>query len=93
MKTNKKAILGFAVAMVFSLGLMQGINQKSIQQNDMNIQQVGAGMIIAGAEEGGGMGAAIGFYGGAMLAYTAESAPVWGSMGPVGWIIGGGMAL
>jgi len=38
MKTNKKAILGMLVAMVMSLGVMQGINTQK-QNGDINIQQ------------------------------------------------------
>ena len=82
--------------MVFSLAFMQGINQKSIQQHDCNMQQVGAGMVVAGAYMAGENPGAVvvtGFYGGAVLNFVAESSPVWGSMGPVGWIIGGGMTL
>ena len=58
MKQNKKAILGFAVAMIFSLGIMQGISQKNVQQQDINLQQVSIGAgYIAGETEGGASGA------------------------------------
>jgi hypothetical protein len=55
MKTNKKAILGMLVAMVMSLGVMQGINAKA---NDSNLQQCSvASGYMAGATEGGASGA------------------------------------
>ena len=51
MKTNKKAILGFAVTMIFSLAIMQGISTKNNKQ-DANIQQIGAAsMYVAGNSE------------------------------------------
>ena len=40
MKTNKKAILGMLVAMVMSLGVMNGITNE-YSQNDFNVQQAG----------------------------------------------------
>jgi hypothetical protein len=52
MKTNKKAILGMLVAMVMSLGVMNGIN--SGKTNDSSLQQVGVGCAyVAGETEGG----------------------------------------
>jgi hypothetical protein len=39
MKTNKKVVLGFAVAMVFSLAFMQGNSMKTNKQN-VNVQQL-----------------------------------------------------
>lgn len=95
-KANKKAILGFAMSMIFSLAVMQGISQKNVQQHDKNLQQIGAALVVGaayGASEDPGMAAAVGFTGGMMLNFVAESCPVWGSMGPVGWVVGGGMAL
>jgi hypothetical protein len=38
MKTNKKAILGMLVAMILSLGMMNGINSKG---KDLSLQQAG----------------------------------------------------
>ena|ERR1035437_9238115 len=51
MKTNKKAVLGFAVAMVVSLSVMQG----SLKQNNgANLQQLSLGTAyMAGSTEGG----------------------------------------
>lgn len=92
-KINKKAILGFAMSIVFSLAIMQGISQKNVQQQDMNLQQVGAGVMVLGGMEGGASGTAIQFGGATMLNFVAQSSPVWTTMGPVGWVLGGGMAL
>jgi hypothetical protein len=51
MKTNKKAILGMLVAMIMSLGVMQGIKTKS---NDSSLQQIGVGAAyVVGETEGG----------------------------------------
>ncbi|QZE15061.1 hypothetical protein K4L44_04325 [Halosquirtibacter laminarini] len=59
MKTNKKAILGFAVAMIFSLGFMQGMSTKS--NHDITIQQLGLGCAMgsACAEDGGALQAGL----------------------------------
>jgi hypothetical protein len=56
MKTiNKKAILGMLVAMIMSLGVMNGINSKT---NDSSLQQIGVGAgYMAGVTEGGASGA------------------------------------
>lgn len=58
MKTKKKAILGIAMAMIFSLAFMQGINQKSVQQQDRNLQQLGLGAAYASGETEGGVSTA-----------------------------------
>jgi hypothetical protein len=50
MKTNKKAILGFALAMVFSLAIMQG---NSIKGNKQDVNLVGAAIAYYGSEQGG----------------------------------------
>jgi len=51
MKTNKKAVLGFAVAMVVSLSVMQGSLK---QNNNANLQQLSLGTAyMAGSTEGG----------------------------------------
>jgi hypothetical protein len=93
MKTNKKAILGFAVAMVFSLAFMQGISNK----NDV-VQQVGvACTVVAANSEGGTAGA---WYAASGVAYgfavnVAYGAAVnsWNPAGWVGWAVAGGSAL
>ncbi len=48
MKTNKKAILGMLVAIVMSLGVMQGISAK---QQDVNLQQCAGLMSIYNMKE------------------------------------------
>ena len=56
MKTNKKAILGFAVAMVFSLAFMQGISTQNYKQ-DVSLHQISwAAGYASGATEGGWSG-------------------------------------
>jgi hypothetical protein len=49
MKNNKKAILGFALSMIFSLALMQGISQKNVQQQ-RNLQQISLGSAYAAGQ-------------------------------------------
>lgn len=49
MKTNKKAILGFAMSMIFSLAIMQGISQKNVQQQRC-LQQVSLGSAYAAGQ-------------------------------------------
>jgi len=49
MKTNKKAILGFAMSMIFSLAIMQGISQKNVQQQ-RSLQQVSLGSAYAAGQ-------------------------------------------
>ncbi|MBI9069241.1 MAG: hypothetical protein JEZ09_18230 [Salinivirgaceae bacterium] len=96
MKTNKKAILGFAVAMVFSLAFMQGISNKN--NIDQNNQQVGvACTVVAANSEGGTAGA---WYAASGVAYgfavnVAYGAAVnsWNPAGWVGWAVAGGSAL
>ena len=51
MKTNKKAILGMLVAIVMSLGVMNGVNSRI---SDSGFQQVSIGCgYMAGETEGG----------------------------------------
>lgn len=50
-ETNKKAILGFFTALVFSLAIMQGINMKS-SAKDISMQQIGAGAALMSGTEG-----------------------------------------
>ena len=55
MKTNKKAILGMLVAIVMSLGVMNGVNSRI---SDSGFQQVSIGCgYMAGETEGGASGA------------------------------------
>ena len=49
MKTNKKAILGFAMSKIFSLAIMQGISQKNVQQQ-RSLQQVSLGSAYAAGQ-------------------------------------------
>lgn len=97
MKKSKIAVLTFAIAIIFSLGFLQGISQKNIKESECTMQQVGAGMIVMAAyaaDDGqAGVGAVSGVSGGYLLSFVGNSFPVWSSLGPVGWIIGGGMAL
>lgn len=44
MKTNKKALMGMLVAMVMSLGVVEGIDKKA---GDTNVQQLGAACSLA----------------------------------------------
>jgi hypothetical protein len=89
MKTNKKAILGMLVAMIMSLGVMNGINSKKM--NDSNLQQIGVGAgYLSGATEGGASGAwgavsnlAVGTASG-MAAVGLGSIYISGTT-PVGW--------
>jgi hypothetical protein len=50
MKTNKKAVLGFAVAMVVSLSVMQG---NAMKTNKQDVNLVGAAVCYYSAEQGG----------------------------------------
>lgn len=55
MKVNKKAILGMFVAMVMSLGIITGINQKNSILKDANLVQISLGCAVNGATaEGAG---------------------------------------
>jgi len=90
MKTNKKVILGFAMAMIFSLALMQGVATTSNKQ-DVNLQQVSIGAgYMAGETEGGDSGAwgavstmAAGTASG--MATVGVGAAVLTTTNPVGW--------
>lgn len=89
MKTNKKAILGFAVVMVFSLAFMQGNSIKNTNQ-DTSVQQVtlGAGY-MAGSTEGGTSGAwnAASNIGAGVTAglFYGSLTNSWNPLGWVGW--------
>ena len=52
MKTDKKAILGFAIAMIFSLAIMQGTYVKSGKQDFCLQQLCGASAVVASKTEG-----------------------------------------
>jgi len=92
MKTSKKAVLGFAVAMVVSLSVMQGNAMKSNKQ-DVSIQQLGGAAAIGATycESGGGAAAGLN-YTAATLGATAAGmatagayAAVATTTNPVGW--------
>lgn len=90
MKTNKKAVLGFAVAMVVSFSFLQGSNIKNLKQ-DSSIQQVaGVAGGIASSTDGFWSGfstaisaTAVGFGAGAGVALLANQ---WH---PGGWVAAG----
>lgn len=96
MKTNKKAILGFVTAMIFSLAIMQGTNIKNLKQ-DSNIQQISAvAGGIASSTEGfwSGFSASISVSSG--LIGTGAALAIMGNLWhPGGWVaagvIGGGI--
>lgn len=54
MKTNKKAILGMLVAIVMSLGVMNGVNSR-ISDSDFQQVSIGCGY-MAGETEGSASG-------------------------------------
>lgn len=90
MKTNKKAILGFAITMIFSLAIMQGMSLKSNQQ-DITIQQIGAGAAYGAANTEGGTSAILSYTAGlaqgtaaGMTAVGLGSIYITGT-NPVGW--------
>jgi hypothetical protein len=91
MKTNKKAIFGFATAMIFSMALMQGISKKDVEQKEMSLQQVaGVALYMSAETEGGesavwkGVAGAAGvvagraFFGGAMFGWNPGG---WAALG------------
>ena len=93
MKTNKKTFLGFAMAMIFSLALMQGVATTSDKQ-DITLQQVSLGALyMAGETEGGasnvwgGIAAGSGASawqlatGGTLLGWSPVGWALWGSAG------------
>ncbi|MDC9722853.1 MAG: hypothetical protein PSN34_08770 [Urechidicola sp.] len=86
MKTNKKVILGFAMAMIFSLALMQGVATTSNKQN-VSLQQVSAGCAYMAGESEGGEAAAW-YAAAAMSGGVAVNVATGGSFlwwNPVGW--------
>tara|TARA_B100000780_G_scaffold277983_1_gene250096 strand:+ start:2943 stop:3233 length:291 start_codon:yes stop_codon:yes gene_type:complete len=96
MKTNKKAVLVFAMTMIFSLGLMQGTMKKENKQ--MNLQQVAVGAgYMAGSSEGGAAGAwtAVSGMAGAAAVTVGYGAltQVWNPFGWVGGATAGVLAL
>jgi len=92
MKTNKKAILGFAASMIFSLALMQGINQNSIQQKDQNIQQVSGACAWAAGQAESDSWTNVWTAGSLMTGSFASGAGVvalTNAWNPGGWTLGG----
>ncbi len=93
MKTNKKAILGFAVAMVFSLAFMQGMSIKHERQN-MTLMGWGASAVSSYASSEGEHGLAAAWAGLSGFAYTgAGSIAVSSGWSGVGLIGAGVLAL
>lgn len=100
MKTNKKAVLGFAVAMVVSLSVMQGNAMKSNKQ-DVNIQQisigcaVGAGFCESGSPTQYGLLAASAMAGGyaVNVGSTLSTAAPVSTTNPAGWVGWGSVAV
>jgi hypothetical protein len=96
MKTNKKAVLGFAIAMIFSLAMMQGMNMKSNHQ-DVNVQQMTAAAgYMAVSSEGGaavqtawGFTSALGWETSGALWTAAGAAAATGILSPAALVIGG----
>lgn len=86
MKTNKKVVLGFALAMVFSLAFLQGNSMKSTKQ-DVNVQQVSLGALYMSGQSEGGKAAVYGGIaaGAAVIAYQATTGGAIFSWNPVGW--------
>jgi len=86
MKKNKKAIFGLAIAMIFSIAFMQGINQNNVEKQDVNLQQVacGCGYMASEAESGNGAWAVAGtIIGGASLRIACGGTILGWT--PVGW--------
>ena len=78
MKTNKKAILGMLVAIVMSLGVMNGVNSRI---SDSGFQQVSIGCgYMAGETEGGAAAGQIAT-GGSFLGWTPVGWGMWAGAG------------
>tara|TARA_B100000780_G_C21093309_1_gene440723 strand:- start:1324 stop:1617 length:294 start_codon:yes stop_codon:yes gene_type:complete len=97
MKTNKKIVLAFAMTMIFSLGLMQGVIKNENKQ-DMNLQQVSvAAGYFAGMSEGGASSAwtAVSALAGSAAVGAAYGGLTnfWNPLGPAGLLAGGALAL
>jgi hypothetical protein len=96
MKTNKKAILGMLVAMIMSLGVLQGINLNK-QSENATLQQVGAiSYGISSSTEGFWSGFAYGIGTSATgVGVAGAFAILSNSWNPGGWIaagvVGGGI--
>lgn len=97
MRTNKKAILGFAMAMIFSLAILQGYSTKN-SKRDVSMQQIALSCAsVADRSEGvayAGWSAAAGtagafasgfFVAGGVTAGTVVGAPV----GAANFLLGG----
>lgn len=89
MRTNKKAILGMLVAIVMSLGVMNGINnKKEVQEANLMWSYMGA----FGSEMSPGENFAYGAYGTIMGSVMgAAYGAAFG--GPVGFFVGAGVGL
>ncbi len=86
MKKSKKTILGFAMAMIFSISLIQGVVVK-----EDNLQQVSLGALYMAGETDGGAsavwgGIAAGAGGSAWELATGGTLLGWS---PVGWALWG----
>lgn len=92
MKTNKKAILGFAVAMIFSLAFMQGVSKSN--NHDYNQLTLGCayGSALAGSEGNVGASATLGIITAVMYDMTKMSAVTLGWTG-VGVAVTAGFGL
>ena len=85
MKKNKKAIFGLAIAMIFSLSLMQGISTNT--NSNSNIQQVSAVCAYMAYESEGGAAAVWGvcsLYSGGIAINVATGGSFF-AWNPVGW--------
>ena len=84
MKTNKKALMGMLVAMVMSIGILGGMQNKSQKDGNLSVQQIAIGCgFNAGASnskaDAAGWGACAAAAGIAATVVTGPVAPVvWG---------------
>ncbi|MBO5641838.1 MAG: hypothetical protein J5900_05325 [Prevotella sp.] len=76
MKTNKKALMGMLVAMVMSLGVVEGIDKKA---GDTNVQQLGAACAVASCLTEGGTSKDLALCGNALALTAAAGAKVPGA--------------
>jgi hypothetical protein len=91
MKVNKKAILGMLVAMVMSLGVMGGLQNKQ-SSNDSNLQQIACVAGYASTKVEGGWKAVAEVERDLAVGYAL----IWAGaacFGPVGWGAAGAYAL
>lgn len=86
-KINKKIILGFAMSMIFSLAIMQGVSQKNVQTQDMNLQQASIGAAYMATQTEYGAGGQV-FWGTTATILTSQTTSMAGPCavaGPIGW--------